>query len=108
MIYVSNGYDTPLQYGHEIDLHNMHFITADPWGEACREQPVTFKNRHMPQFLPGKLTRMADGSFRLYSPEPVQGIAPGQFAVIYDEHSRLCYGSGVIVDPLPSDATLKV
>jgi len=30
------------------------------------------------------------------SEEKVQGIAPGQFAVVYDASGRLCYGSGVI------------
>lgn len=102
IIYVSNGYDTPLQYGHDIDLHNMHFITKDPWGEECRDIEVTFKNRHMPEFLPGLLSRNSQGDYRLYSPKPVQGIAPGQFAVIYDKDSRICYGSGMIVDPLPN------
>jgi tRNA-specific 2-thiouridylase len=30
------------------------------------------------------------------SSRKVQGIAPGQFAVIYDRDSRICYGSGII------------
>ncbi|MGM9870682.1 MAG: tRNA 2-thiouridine(34) synthase MnmA [Muribaculaceae bacterium] len=102
VIYVSNGYDTPLQYGHTIDLHNMHFITRDPWGEECRDIEITFKNRHMPEFLPGTITRDPEGGYTLYSPRPVQGIAPGQFAVLYDRESKICYGSGMIVDPLPN------
>lgn len=101
IIYVSNGYDTPLQYGHRIDLHHMHFITLDPWGKDCKNIEITFKNRHMPEFLPGTISRNADGDYTLHSPRPVQGIAPGQFAVIYDRDSRICYGSGMIVDPLP-------
>ncbi|MBK5195927.1 MAG: hypothetical protein JJE08_07875, partial [Proteiniphilum sp.] len=31
------------------------------------------------------------------SNEPVQGIAAGQFGVVYDKESRLCLGSGMII-----------
>lgn len=102
VIYVSNGYDTPLQYGHRIDLQHMHFITRDPWGDDCKDIEITFKNRHMPEFLPGTISRTPQGDYVLNSPKPVQGIAPGQFAVLYDRDSRICYGSGMIVDPLPN------
>jgi len=27
---------------------------------------------------------------------PIQGVAPGQFCVIYDKEHHLCYGSGEI------------
>lgn len=96
VIYVSNGYDTDKQYGKEILVDQMHFITEDPWNGDCQSVDITFKNRHMPQFLPAKLTRIADKQYRIDSQELVQGIAPGQFAVIYDKNAKLCYGSGVI------------
>lgn len=96
VIYVSNGYDTEKQYGNTIHMDEMHFITADPWGGACERAEVTFKNRHMPDFIPGHVTRLGDGSYVLESERPVQGIAPGQFAVIYDPASQICYGSGII------------
>lgn len=96
VIYVSNGYDTEKQYGRTINIAEMHFITADPWGDECKDVDITFKNRHMPTFVPAKLTRTAPGEYRILSQQDVQGIAPGQFAVIYDRDSRICYGSGVI------------
>lgn len=96
VIYVSNGYDTERQYGKVIHLDEMHYITENPWPESCQSRPVTFKNRHMPEFLKGSLTKLPDGSFILESEQKVQGIAPGQFAVIYDENSDLCFGSGII------------
>ncbi len=96
VIYVSNGYDTEKQYGRTINIAEMHFITADPWGDECKDVDITFKNRHMPTFVPAKLTRTAPGEYRILSQQDVQGIAPGQFAVIYDRGSRICYGSGVI------------
>ena len=56
---------------------------------------------------PGKKNLMTENELRTYvdvshedgvieSEEKVQGIAPGQFAVIYDKEKKLCYGSGII------------
>jgi tRNA-specific 2-thiouridylase len=50
----------------------------------------------MPNFMKAKLTRLNDSEYVIQSDEKVQGIAPGQFAVIYDSNSKLCYGSGII------------
>ncbi|MCM1452025.1 MAG: tRNA 2-thiouridine(34) synthase MnmA [Clostridium sp.] len=97
IIYVSNGYGTEKQYGRTIFVDDMHFITADPWGEDCKDAAISFKNRHMPQFIPAKITRLASGEYRIDSEQDVQGIAPGQFCVAYDPSGSICYGSGVIV-----------
>jgi tRNA-specific 2-thiouridylase len=96
VIYVSNGYDTERQYGKTLHLDEMHFITLDPWGEACNNVEISFKNRHMPNFMPAHLSRIAPGEYVISSETKVQGIAPGQFAVIYDKDSKICYGSGII------------
>lgn len=90
-IYVSRGYDTEKQYGREIVLDEMHWITRDP-----ELTEITFKNRHTPEFISGTLFREPEGRFRILSDQKVQGIAPGQFAVIYDRDRRICYGSAVI------------
>lgn len=96
VIYVSNGYDTDKQYGKIIHLDEMHFISGNPWGEIKEPVKITFKNRHMPEFMKGRLVHIKDDEYYIESEVKVQGIAPGQFAVIYDETSHLCYGSGVI------------
>lgn len=99
VVYVSQGYNTEKQYGRTIALNEMHFITRNPWPEECASVPVTFKNRHTPEFIDALLTRYdtdAGSEYMLESASPVQGIAPGQFAVIYDRDRRLCYGSGII------------
>ncbi len=96
VIYVSNGYDTEKQYGNTLHLDEMHFISGNPWGEECNKTPITFKNRHAPEFQPGTLTRLNDREYVIESQNRVQGIAPGQFAVIYDAKGHLCYGSGII------------
>jgi len=90
-IYVSRGYDTEKQYGKEILLDEMQWITRDPG-----LTDITFKNRHMPEFIPGRLLRLDNGRYRIESEQKVQGIAPGQFAVIYDRDHRICHGSAVI------------
>ena len=97
-LYVSQGYDTSLQYGTRIALAEMHWITRNPWeGMDCCDSPITFKNRHSPGFINGTLTRNdTTGLWTISSSEPVQGIAPGQFAVIYTPDSAICLGSGII------------
>lgn len=97
VIYVSQGYDTDKQYGRVLHLGEMHFITANPWSQGCEDVEITFKNRHSPEFNKARLTRLMNGDYVIKSENPIQGIAPGQFAVIYDRDSKICYGSGVII-----------
>ena len=94
-IFVSNGYGTEKQYGKVLKLAEFHFITDDPWGEMESPVEITFKNRHTPDFTSGLLIKEGK-SYSISSKEPVQGIAPGQFAVVYDKKRHICVGSGVI------------
>lgn len=96
IIYVSRGYDVQAQYGNKFVMHNFHFITDNPWKEQKGEIDVTFKIRHTPEFSRGKLMQTEEG-YKMISEEKLQGIAPGQFGVIYDANHRLCIGSGEIV-----------
>ncbi|WP_071146224.1 tRNA 2-thiouridine(34) synthase MnmA [Bacteroides ihuae] len=95
IIYVSHGYDVETQYGYQFRMHDFHFITDNPWEEQGEEHDVTFKIRHTPEFLKGRLTRIGD-DYQLVSSEKLQGIAPGQFGVVYDKDARICFGSGEI------------
>ena len=97
VIYVSNGYGTAKQYGRTLNLDEMHFISGNPWQGVEGPVDIMFKNRHTPHIMRGKFTRLDDRRWVIESEEDVQGIAPGQFAVIYDEKGQLCYGSGIIV-----------
>ena len=99
VVYVSQGYDTDRQYGRTIHISDMHFITRNPWIDKKGEIEVTFKNRHTPSFAKATIRRTGDKEYVIESQEKIQGIAPGQFAVIYDKESRICYGSGVITTP---------
>lgn len=96
IIYVSRGYNVETQYGNEFAMHNFHFITDNPWKEQKGETDVTFKIRHTPEFSRGKLIQTEEG-YKMISEEKLQGIAPGQFGVIYDAEHRLCIGSGEII-----------
>lgn len=96
VIYVSGGYDTAKQYGSKLHIAETHWITRNPYGHDCINAEICFKNRHTPEFIKAKLTGMGDREFVIESEQQVQGIAPGQFAVIYDRNCKICYGSGII------------
>ncbi|GFI05311.1 tRNA-specific 2-thiouridylase MnmA [Muribaculaceae bacterium] len=91
VVYVSQGYDTEKQYGRTLHLDEMHWITRDP-----ELSEISFKNRHTPEFTPASLIRLSEREYVIQSENKIQGIAPGQFAVIYDRQGHICYGSGII------------
>lgn len=95
VLYVSNGYDTLLQYGREFNLADLHFISRNPWEDRDSVE-ITFKIRHTDRFAEGLMTRNADGTWHISSKKDIQGIAPGQFGVIYDRTRTICVGSGEI------------
>ena len=96
IVYASKGFDVQTQYGYELSMHDFHFITDNPWENNSNEIDITFKIRHTPDFTRGKLISTSKG-VHLLSTERLQGIAPGQFGVIYDADSRICIGSGEII-----------
>jgi len=96
VIFVSNGYDPETQYGNVVNLRGLNFISEDPFGDFEGERDITFKIRHTPEFTNGKLEKIGD-IYRIRSEEKIQGIAAGQFGVLYDTESKLCYGSGEII-----------
>lgn len=97
IIYVSRGYDTDKQYGADFALRDFHFITEDLW-KGASSVDVSFKIRHTDTFMKGTLARK-DNLFRIHSHAPLQGIAPGQFGVLYDKNAEICVGSGEITLP---------
>lgn len=95
VVFVSKGYDTEKQYGREFTMHDFNFITDNPWEGQSMPVDITFKIRHTPEFTQGKLYRAGSG-YRIVSEEKLQGIARGQFGVVYDAQSHICIGSGEI------------
>ena len=95
-LYVSKGYEPSTAYKRDFAIADFHFLTIDPWGEAGTTAPVRFKIRHTPEYHPAMLERTGDRTFVVHAEEMIQGVAPGQFCVVYDESHHRCYGSGEI------------
>lgn len=95
VIFVSKGYDTEKQYGTSFRLVDFHFITENPWENMEDEIEIRFKVRHTDTFQTGFLMP-CEGGYAVRSDTPIQGIAPGQFGVVYDKEAHLCLGSGEI------------
>ena len=92
VLYVSQGYDPAAAHGREMTLMGFRWLSA--------ELPLTdvkFKIRHTPEFHQGHFSWLPDGLVRLESDEPIQGIAAGQYATIYDNDAHLVVASGMIV-----------
>ena len=77
-------------------FNEMHFISGNPWEGVEGAVDIMFKNRHSPEFIKARLTHLGGLEYVIESEKKVQGIAPGQFAVIYSPDAHLCYGSGII------------
>ena len=96
IIYASNGYDPETQYGTTVNLAGFDFITDNLWDKAIDKQEIQFKIRHTPDFTKGSLDKIGD-IYRITSNDKIQGIAAGQFGVIYDDKAEICIGSGMII-----------
>lgn len=107
VVYVSNGLNTPLQYGRKIPLVEPNWITLNPFEDDGINEiipfetdsarlPVSFKTRHSPDFHQGVLAKIDNDRLMILSDSDVQGIAPGQFAIIYTPDRQLCLGSAMI------------
>ncbi len=107
-LYVSHGYDPAEAYRSEFAIRNFHFLTVNELPEV-----ITFKIRHTPEFHRGRIEvrrafsspsgrsgGVADGAsggcFLVRSDDPIHGVAPGQFCVVYDSEHHRCFGSGEI------------
>lgn len=89
IIFVSKGYDPISRYGDTINLMDIKFF--NPNHNYNNLERIKFKIRHQPEFNSGRLV-----DNKIISDIKISGIAPGQFAVIYDEDEKTCLGSGVI------------
>ena len=91
VLYVSQGYEPAAAHGREMRLAGFHWLSA--------ELPLTdvkFKIRHTPEFHQGHLTHLGGDMVLLQSDEPIQGIAAGQYATIYDNDAYLVVATGMI------------
>ena len=96
IVWASKGFDAEAQYGYKFGMNDLHFISKNIWGDMTNGMDIRFKIRHTPEFSKGKIFKTAKG-YMVESEEKLQGIAPGQFGVIYDADAHICMGSGEIV-----------
>jgi tRNA-specific 2-thiouridylase len=97
ILYISHGYDPIAQYGSEVKLGDFKFINEKADRNYHTPQKVKFKIRHTPEFTNG-IMRIEHHQMIIESEEPIAGIAPGQFGVVYDEHEAICLGAGIIAE----------
>ena len=93
ILFVSHGYDPATAYKKDFRIHDFDFLTE---GITALPERATFKIRHTPEYHPATIETDAAGIFTIHSDEPIHGVAPGQFCVIYDEQRHKCYVSGEI------------
>lgn len=91
ILYVSHGYDPKTAYKKDFPVLDFHFLTKE-----VDMYKVRFKIRHTPEYHPAIIEKVDDRHYMIHSDEPIHGVAPGQFCVVYDEHHHYCYGSGEI------------
>jgi tRNA-specific 2-thiouridylase len=96
IVWASKGFEVETQFGNQFKMRDFHFITDNPWIDKTEEIDISFKIRHTPEFTKGKVLITPSG-VEIFSSEKLQGIAPGQFGVIYDANGEICIGSGEIL-----------
>ena len=93
ILYVSHGYDRATAYKRDFAIHDFDFLTE---GVTSVPDRITFKIRHTPEFHCATVETLSDGRMMVHSDDPIHGVAPGQFCVVYDQAHHRCYGSGEI------------
>jgi len=93
IVYISKGYDPIARYSDQILIDDIHFL--NPVHNYDNLERIKFKIRHQPEFNSGSIMR-DNSSLRIISDAKISGVAPGQFAVIYDIEEKTCLGSAVI------------
>ena len=121
ILYVSHGYTPPTAYSQHFLIRDFHSLNGvmPPVGE-----PVTIKIRHTPEWHDATLETLNvalgsaaslveeremlndechlspltshPSSFIVRCSQPIHGVAPGQFCVVYDAQHHRCYGSAEI------------
>ena len=103
ILYVVKGYEPIKAHRMEFPIKDFHWLVAQPHGlspqlggESLAGETVTFKVRHTPDHFIGTLDDLGNSSYLVHADRWVQGVAPGQFCVVYDRDFHRCYGSGEI------------
>lgn len=92
IVFVSNKY-----HEEKTESRNTFYVGELNWiCDAPKSEQLKVKVRHGPQAYNCKLENVDDKTIKVTIDGQDQGLAPGQFAVFYDD--RFCYGCGVIIN----------
>ncbi len=91
ILYVSHGYDPATAYSQHFKVRDFHWLTV-----PVSDKDVTFKIRHTSDYFHATMEPLPNDEFAIHSSQPIHGVAPGQFCVVYDNRHHRCYGSGEI------------
>jgi tRNA-specific 2-thiouridylase len=94
VLYVAHGYAPEQVYSSEFCFHGFHSLM--PKGYPL-PQHITFKIRHTATWQSATLHSSDGDVFTVRTEQPVHGVAPGQFCVVYDAEHHRCLGSGELV-----------
>jgi len=89
-IYISRSYYTQDKVRDTFEISDCNWIS----GTALEKSHLLIKMRHGKHIQKCVITLLPDNRARIVLQENDQGIAPGQFAVLYDD--QVCLGSGII------------
>lgn len=89
IVFISRQYHEPEKKRDTFFITNVHFI-----GQRPEKNILSIKVRHGPEMVPATVTPQEDGRYKIELSKRDQGLAPGQFAVLYD--GDLCLGCGSI------------
>jgi tRNA-specific 2-thiouridylase len=90
VVYMSREYHAPDKERKLFEVAECNWIS----GTAPAKKELLVKLRHGKQLHACTLEQIEPGRFRVMLAENDQGIAPGQFAVFYDD--QICLGAGII------------
>ena len=93
-VYVSHSVDVGERSRSRFQISDLCWT----W-EAPRVDSVLLKIRHGPALTPARIEWIGEDTIELTMETPDRGVAPGQFAVLYD--GEVCLGSGTILDDPP-------
>ena len=107
ILFVAHGYEPAEAYADRFITADFHALTLNPFTEIGHPYPIMLKIRHTPDFMPATVTPHANDILEFHAERPLQGVAPGQFVVLYDEQHHRCYGSGEISADSPPALPVK-
>ncbi len=95
VIYASHADNYTRMETRSFGLKQFNWLTDDRF-DAHQGSDITYKIRHTPEFTNGNVILDHTGEVIVRSADPISGVAPGQFGVLYDKNSEICLGGGEI------------